>query len=151
METLAEVTALARTHKIPTHMDGARLMNGAVALGVDIGEIASHVDSVWLDFSKGLGAPIGCGIVSFAPGCAKSRGFAKPGSGQTWEVFGNATFSQGCAGGLCGLYRPRMAVRLAKNSNSNSNSKAQTPTTVAYNCPFICGQAVNCVQHNHLS
>ena len=59
MEILVEVTTLAKEKGIPTHMDGARLMNGAVALGVDIGEITEHVDSVWLDFSKGLGAPVG--------------------------------------------------------------------------------------------
>ena len=43
---LTTFTDLAKAHGIPTHMDGARLMNGAVALGVDIGEIAQHVDSV---------------------------------------------------------------------------------------------------------
>lgn len=66
METLRSVTSLAQEHGIPTHMDGARLMNGAVALGVDIGEITQHVDSVWLDFSKGLGAPVGAVLAGSA-------------------------------------------------------------------------------------
>lgn len=66
MDALRSVTDLAQEHGIPTHMDGARLMNGAVALGVDIGEIAQHVDSVWLDFSKGLGAPVGAVLAGSA-------------------------------------------------------------------------------------
>ena len=66
MCTLREVTSLAQAHGIPTHMDGARLMNGAVAIGCDIGEITQHVDSVWLDFSKGLGAPVGAVLAGSA-------------------------------------------------------------------------------------
>jgi threonine aldolase len=41
------------------HMDGARLMNAAVALGVPASEIVADCDTVWLDFTKGLGAPLG--------------------------------------------------------------------------------------------
>lgn len=40
-------------------MDGARLMNAAVALGVPPARIVEHCDSVSLCFSKGLGAPVG--------------------------------------------------------------------------------------------
>jgi threonine aldolase len=49
-------------------MDGARLMNAAVAAGVTAREMAEHCDSVWLDFTKGLGAPLGavlCGSADF--------------------------------------------------------------------------------------
>jgi threonine aldolase len=51
-----------------THMDGARLMNAAVAAGVPAAEMAAGYDSVWLDFTKGLGAPLGavlCGSAEF--------------------------------------------------------------------------------------
>ena len=44
---------------VPVHLDGARLFNAAVALGVDAGEIVEHVDSVTFCLSKGLGAPVG--------------------------------------------------------------------------------------------
>lgn len=42
-----------------THMDGARLMNACVAAGIPAAEMAAGFDSVWLDFTKGLGAPLG--------------------------------------------------------------------------------------------
>jgi threonine aldolase len=41
------------------HMDGARLMNAVVASGNSARVFGSFVDSVWIDLSKGLGAPVG--------------------------------------------------------------------------------------------
>ncbi len=49
-------------------MDGARLMNAVVASGVTAQEMVAGCDSVWLDFTKGLGAPLGavlCGSSAF--------------------------------------------------------------------------------------
>lgn len=51
-----------------THMDGARLMNASVAVGIAAKDMAAGCDSVWLDFTKGLGAPLGavlCGSATF--------------------------------------------------------------------------------------
>ncbi len=59
---LAEVCAVAREHGMATHMDGARLLNAVVASGSDAAEHARGFDSVWLDFSKGLGAPVGAAL-----------------------------------------------------------------------------------------
>jgi threonine aldolase len=53
------VCAVAREHALATHMDGARLMNAVVASGVSAKRYAAPFDSCWIDFSKGLGAPIG--------------------------------------------------------------------------------------------
>ncbi|MCC6314426.1 MAG: threonine aldolase family protein [Thermomicrobiales bacterium] len=58
-ENLAELRALADEHGMRLHMDGARLMNAAVASGVSASDIAAHADTVWIDLSKGLGAPVG--------------------------------------------------------------------------------------------
>ena len=44
-------------------MDGARLLNACVATGIAAREMASGWDSAWIDFSKGLGAPIG-GVIA---------------------------------------------------------------------------------------
>ena len=41
------------------HMDGARLMNAVVSSGTPARTFAAHFDSVWLDLTKGLGAPVG--------------------------------------------------------------------------------------------
>lgn len=59
LETLEEVAAAARELGLALHMDGARLMNAAVAAGVDADTYARPFDTVWLDLSKGLGCPVG--------------------------------------------------------------------------------------------
>lgn len=59
IETLRTVCEHARSRGLTIHMDGARLMNAVVAAGVPAREFARCVDTVWLDFSKGLGAPMG--------------------------------------------------------------------------------------------
>ncbi len=56
---LDEVVQIARANGLATHMDGARLLNACVASGVSAREMAKGWDSTWIDFSKGLGAPIG--------------------------------------------------------------------------------------------
>ncbi len=54
-----EIATLARAHRIPVHLDGARIFNAAVATGRPAGELARPFDSVMFCLSKGLGAPIG--------------------------------------------------------------------------------------------
>ncbi len=58
-EQVAAVLELARRHGLRAHLDGARLMNTVVASGVRASEYASGFDTAWIDFSKGLGAPVG--------------------------------------------------------------------------------------------
>lgn len=53
------IRELADEYGIPIHMDGARMFNAVVALGVDAREMCRCVDSVMFCISKGLGAPIG--------------------------------------------------------------------------------------------
>ena len=53
------VLGVAREHGLRAHMDGARLLNAAVASGVPAADYAGGFDTAWLDFSKGLGAPVG--------------------------------------------------------------------------------------------
>jgi threonine aldolase len=59
---LDEVVEIARATGLATHMDGARLLNACVATGITARDMASGWDSAWIDFSKGLGAPIGAAI-----------------------------------------------------------------------------------------
>src|SRR4030081_890728 len=65
---LDEVVKIAKASGLATHMDGARLLNACVATGITARDMAMGWDSAWLDFSKGLGAPVG-GVI------AGSRGF----------------------------------------------------------------------------
>ena len=62
--TVNEVLGVARGAGLRAHMDGARLMNAAVASGVHASAYAGDFDTAWLDFSKGLGAPVGAVLVS---------------------------------------------------------------------------------------
>src|SRR5438128_11389060 len=56
---LDQVVEIARANGMATHMDGARLLNATVATGISARDMAAGWDSAWIDFSKGLGAPIG--------------------------------------------------------------------------------------------
>jgi threonine aldolase len=56
---VASVLDVAREHNLRTHLDGARLFNAVVASGVAASGWASGFDSAWIDFTKGLGAPVG--------------------------------------------------------------------------------------------
>ena len=60
---MAAVGELARRHGLKVHLDGARIFNAAVALGVDVSQLAADCDSVSFCLSKGLAAPVGSVIV----------------------------------------------------------------------------------------
>ena len=59
LEQMREVCATAQSRGAITHMDGARLLNAVVAAGISARDYAESFDSVWIDLSKGLGAPVG--------------------------------------------------------------------------------------------
>jgi len=59
LDYLAKVRELTKKDNVKIHMDGARLMNACVGLGVQPSVVLKHVDSVSMCFSKGLGCPIG--------------------------------------------------------------------------------------------
>jgi threonine aldolase len=63
---LEAVAAVARGEGWATHMDGARIMNAQVASGIPAKTMAAAYDSVWVDFTKGLGAPLGAVLASSA-------------------------------------------------------------------------------------
>ena len=56
---IEEVCAAGHAAGLACHMDGARLMNAVVASGTSARAFAQPFDSVWLDLTKGLGAPVG--------------------------------------------------------------------------------------------
>jgi threonine aldolase len=62
---------------LKVHLDGARVFNAAVALGVSVSEIAREVDSVMFCLSKGLGAPVGSMVVGSHTFIEKSRIYRK--------------------------------------------------------------------------
>src|SRR3954447_19578681 len=66
LELLRSVVEAAREFSLRLHMDGARLMNAVVASGVPATEMTRGFDTAWLDFTKGLGAPLGACLAGSA-------------------------------------------------------------------------------------
>jgi threonine aldolase len=66
LETVDDVLRLARRRGMRTHLDGARLLNAVVASGIEPARWASGFDTAWIDFTKGLGAPLGAVLAGSA-------------------------------------------------------------------------------------
>ena len=76
LETLKQIKQIAEKHSIPVHMDGARIFNAAVSLGVDAKEVTAYCDTVMFCLSKGLSAPAGsmvAGSKAFIDKARKNR------------------------------------------------------------------------------
>jgi len=93
LDQLAEVSRAARAEGLALHMDGARLLNACVATGTAAADFAATVDSVWIDFTKGLGAPIGAVL-------AGSRAFIGE-ARRCKHIFGGAMRQAGIAAAGC--------------------------------------------------
>ena len=63
VEQVEALSKLAHAHNVAVHMDGARVFNAAVALGIPVSTLVSSVDSVMFCLSKGLSAPVGSIVV----------------------------------------------------------------------------------------
>ncbi len=70
---LDEVLAVAKEFGLRTHLDGARLLNAAVASGESAASHAAGFETAWIDFSKGLGAPVGACLAGSAELIAEAR------------------------------------------------------------------------------
>jgi threonine aldolase len=113
---IAAVTDVARRHGLRTHLDGARLLNAVVATGVAARDYAAPFDSAWIDFTKGLGAPVGAAI-------AGSREFIA----EAWRLkqqMGGAMRQAGiiAAGGLFAL---RHHVKRLADDHANARRLAE--------------------------
>jgi threonine aldolase len=76
VEYTIEASEAARRHNLAVHLDGARIFNAAVALGVPVIELCEPVDSICFCLSKGLSAPVGsvlCGSTDFIARARKLR------------------------------------------------------------------------------
>ena len=125
-ERLRAVAETAKRHGLATHLDGARLMNAVVAAGVTAREFATGYDTAWVDFTKGLGAPVGAVL-------AGSR--ALIGDAWRWKQRLGGAFRQGgiCAAG-CLWALDHHVERLAEdhaNARALAAGLAQLPGIVA--------------------
>lgn len=75
-QEVADVAAIAKEREIAVHLDGARIFNAAIVLGVPASELTKEVDSVSFCLSKGLSAPVGslvCGSTDFVAQARRVR------------------------------------------------------------------------------
>jgi threonine aldolase len=73
LEEIDAIVATCREHDLAVHLDGARLVNAAIASGVDAARIGRGFDTVTLCFSKGLGCPLGALIAGSAELMVRAR------------------------------------------------------------------------------
>jgi threonine aldolase len=64
LSTIEKIRAVAAKHRLPMHLDGARLMNAVAATTLPPASYAQHFETVSLCLSKGLGAPVGSLLIS---------------------------------------------------------------------------------------
>uniref|UniRef100_A0A453CPY8 Aromatic amino acid beta-eliminating lyase/threonine aldolase domain-containing protein n=1 Tax=Aegilops tauschii subsp. strangulata TaxID=200361 RepID=A0A453CPY8_AEGTS len=73
VEYIDKVGQVAQSHGLKLHIDGARIFNASVALGVPVDKLVRAADSVSVCLSKGLGAPVGSVIVGSKAFIEKAR------------------------------------------------------------------------------
>lgn len=116
IEVLRSVSEAAAELGIAVHMDGARIFNAAIALGVPAGDIAAYADTVTFCLSKGLGAPVGSVLCGPSDVIGRARRWRKA-LGGGWREAGVLA-----AAGLWAL--DHMVDRLAED-HSNARTLAE--------------------------
>ena len=107
LDRYRDVAALAHERGVAVHVDGARLLNAVIASGVAADVWGGLVDTVWIDFTKGLGAPIGAVIAGPAEVMARCRRFK--------HLFGGAMRQAGIAAAGCLYALDHHVQRLAED------------------------------------
>lgn len=113
---MATVRAVAKRHGLAVHLDGARIFNASVALGISAREIAAQADSIQFCFSKGLSAPVGsaiCGSGAFIQEARRNR-----------KVVGGGMRQAGVLAAACVVALETMVDRLAED-HANARRLAQ--------------------------
>jgi threonine aldolase len=77
VEVFEKIWEGAREAKLPVHLDGARVFNAAVALGMDVATLTTGFDTVMFCLSKGLGAPVGSLLVGSREMIDRARVYRK--------------------------------------------------------------------------
>lgn len=113
---MAEVRRLAGERGVPVHLDGARIFNAAVALGVEAREIAAYADTVTFCVSKGLSAPVGSVIAGPRDLIDRARGFRR--------MLGGSMRQAGLLA-ACGIVALEQMVARLKDDHANARALAE--------------------------
>ena len=152
LQQVCSVTDVAHQYGLVCHLDGARLLNAVVASGVAARDYGQPFDSAWIDFTKGLGAPVGAAL-------AGSREFIA----EAWrckQQMGGAMRQAGIIA-AAGVYALEHHVERLAEDHANARRLAEglaelpgvtlDPATVETNIVFfdVCGAltAADAVAH----
>lgn len=116
LETMKKIREMTAKRGIPVHMDGARIFNAALALGVDVRELCDQADSVMFCISKGLGAPIGsllCGPKALIDAAVE------------WRSMLGGTMRESGIAAACGIYALEHNVERMKEDHENAKAMAE--------------------------
>jgi threonine aldolase len=113
---LRQAHDFARARGLGLHLDGARLFNAVVRLGVDVGEIGALFDTVSVCLSKGLGAPVGSVLCGSREHIAKARRWRK--------VLGGGMRQAGVVA-AAGIYALENHIGRLAEDHANARSLAQ--------------------------
>jgi threonine aldolase len=106
-EEMAAMADVARRRDLAIHLDGARIFNAAIALGVDVKELTKYADSVMFCLSKGLSAPVGSMITGSNDFIERAR--------TAWKKLGGGLRQCGVLGAAGILALEHMVDRLAED------------------------------------
>ena len=116
LEQMKDVYETSKKHNLPVHLDGARLFNASVALGVNAKELTQYCDSVMVCLSKGLCAPVGsvlCGSKEFIEKARRNRQLLGGGMRQAGFV------------AACGIIALEKMVDRLRDDHDNAKYMAQ--------------------------
>lgn len=77
LDEIKKISDVAKRHRIPMHLDGARLFNACVVTDLKPSDYSPYFDTISICFSKGLGAPVGSAVIGSAESIARARYFRK--------------------------------------------------------------------------
>ncbi len=113
---IKRIHSFCKEHKLPLHLDGARLMNALVVTGIDPKVYSAHFDSISLCLSKGLGAPVGSILIGSTEFIKQARRVRK--------VFGGGMRQAGIIA-AAGLYALKNNVKRLKSDHENAKELEQ--------------------------
>lgn len=122
LQQLQAVSDVAHEHGLAVHMDGARLMNAVVATGIAAHEYATPCDSAWIDFTKGLGAPLGAVLAGSTVFIEKARRYK--------HLFGGALRQAGIVAAGC-IYALEHHVERLQEDHENAQLLAEGLSSIA--------------------
>ncbi|RUT09030.1 threonine aldolase [Dulcicalothrix desertica PCC 7102] len=121
LSELQSVCEFSRQKGLATHMDGARLLNAVVASGTSAKNFSSCVDSVWIDFTKGLGAPMGAVLAGSREFISEARRYK--------HIFGGAMRQAGIIAAGC-LHALDYHVERLIEDHDNATYLARSLSTI---------------------